>query len=128
MHKALHNPFKQAHLQTPGLRAGRGRQRLSGTGHRPPSWVCPQRPAAADRGQPRAPGTALCAFEAVLIGGIDAKVRTKVAGRPRRVIEGLAGCEAWSEPENNGEQRGKGEEKADTTVSNTSYRRLQGSL
>lgn len=52
----------------------------------------------------------------------------KVAGRPRRVLEGLAGCEAESEPENNGEQRAKGWGQTDTTVSNTSYRRLQGSL
>lgn len=67
----------------------------------------------------------MCPFEAGLMGG---KVRTKVSGRPRRVLEGLAGCEAYSEPENKGEQRGKGEGKTDTTVSNTSYRRLQGSL
>lgn len=40
---------------------------------------------------------------------MDAKVSMKVAGRPRRVLEWRAGCERYSEPENNGEERGKGE-------------------
>lgn len=70
--------------------------------------VRPQRSAAADRGRPGALGLAFCTFEAVLTGGIDAKVSMKAAGRPRRVLEWLAECEGCSVPENNGEERGKG--------------------
>lgn len=44
----------------------------------------------------------------MLTGGIDAKVSMKTAGRPRRVLEWLAGCEGCGVPENNGEERGKG--------------------
>lgn len=127
MHKALPNPFKRARLQTPRVGAARRQRAAAAAGHGPAAALRGLFPAQRRRrprpaGRPGALGPNLCTFEAVLTGGIDEKVRTNVAGRPRRVLAWLAGCEERSEAENIGEDGGKGgrEAKADTTASSTS--------
>lgn len=99
MHKALHNPFKQApspNAWSRGCAQAEGGSGCPGTGHRQPCGVCPRRPAAADRGRPGAPGlVALYTSGALLTGGIDSKklVRRWRGGRGES-SSGLRGVRA----------------------------------
>lgn len=119
MHKALHNPFRRACLQTPGVGAARRQRAAAAAGHGPATALRGLVPAPRRR-RPRPAGREHWGQSFAL--RIDEKVRTNVAGRPRRVLAWLAGCEGYKEAENIGEERGKGgrEGKADTKASSTS--------
>lgn len=98
----------------PGLGAARRQRAAAADGHRPPAnrQSQPPAPSRCEPCRPEAVSLALCTFEAVLTGGIDAKVSTNVVGRPRRVLEWRAECGGYSEPEitarRGGRDRGEG--------------------